>query len=76
MDDYRDLVAASLTLACAGIMLVAGQLYLEHRATHSPGHQVVSPLQPQRSPALISRAPSPGANTAGPRQEAEKNRAG
>ena len=30
MDDYRDLVTVSLALVCAGIMLVAGQLYIEH----------------------------------------------
>jgi hypothetical protein len=30
MQDYRDLVAVGLALVCAGIMLVGGQLYIEH----------------------------------------------
>lgn len=30
MQDYRDLVAVGLALVCAGLMLVGGQLYIEH----------------------------------------------
>ncbi len=52
MDDYSDVVRASLTLVCAGIMLVAGQLYIENRSTH-PGQRSAEDGQP----ALISRAP-------------------
>jgi hypothetical protein len=75
MDDYRDLVTASLVLVCAGIMLVAGQLFIEHHPT--PAHRPLEwPQQPQTSPALISHAPLPHENTTEPRQGAEKNRTG
>lgn len=72
MDDYRDLVTVSLTLLCAGIMLVAGQLYIEHHPIQA-SRPVDSPRQP---PALISHAPSSRENTTEPRQGVEKNRAG
>lgn len=77
MDDYRDLVTASLTLMCAGIMLVAGQLYIEHHPM-----QAIRPVDsPQQSPALISHAPSSDQNashatTIEPRQGVENSRAG
>jgi hypothetical protein len=74
MDDYRDLVTVSFAAACAGIMLVAGELYIEQRATDPPGHQVETP-QPQSSPALISRAPA-YENSTEPRQAVEKKRTG
>ncbi|MDD1526456.1 hypothetical protein C7U92_03825 [Bradyrhizobium sp. WBOS7] len=32
MDNYRDLVSAALALLCAGVMLVAGHLFIEWRA--------------------------------------------
>lgn len=48
MDDYRDLVTAAFGLACAGVMLVAGQLYLEHRAK----------LGDEQIPMSIRRAPA------------------
>ncbi|MBW7971018.1 hypothetical protein [Bradyrhizobium sp. BR 10289] len=75
MDDYRDLVTASLALVCAGIMLVAGQLYIEQH----PGllnRPVEPPQQPQTSPALISHAPAPQENAADPHRRVEKNRTG
>lgn len=53
MDDCSDIVTASLTLLSAGIMLVAGQIYLENYPTH-PTH----PSRQDGQPALISRAPS------------------
>lgn len=74
MDDYRDLVTAGLTLMCAGIMLVAGQLYIEHHPA-----QAIRPVDsPQQSPALISHAPSADENAShetatDPRQDVEKN---
>jgi hypothetical protein len=72
MDDYRDLVTVSLTLLCAGIMLVAGQLYIE-RYPMQANRPVDSPRQP---PALISHAAPPHENMTEPRQGVEKNRAG
>ncbi|MCC8955163.1 hypothetical protein H8B02_17440 [Bradyrhizobium sp. Pear77] len=56
MDDYRDLVAAAFGLACAGVMLVAGELYLEHRAMHAEVRQV----QPSVEKAQGSRVASSG----------------
>src|SRR5438874_1126047 len=35
MDDYRDLVGTSLALLCAGVMLVAGRLFLEREAANA-----------------------------------------
>ncbi|WP_407184667.1 hypothetical protein [Bradyrhizobium centrosematis] len=35
MDNYRDLVSAALALFCAGVMLVAGHLFIEWRARHA-----------------------------------------
>ncbi|WP_285807271.1 hypothetical protein [Bradyrhizobium sp. 62B] len=32
MDNYRDLVSAALTLFCAGVIMVAGHLFIEWRA--------------------------------------------
>jgi hypothetical protein len=73
MDDYRDLVAAGLTLVCAGIMLVAGQLYIEQRAANQLTREVESPQAPRTSPAFISRAPSPHEDSPEPRQGLKKN---
>ncbi len=70
MDDYRDLVSVSLALLCAGIMLVAGQLYLEHGTAHPPNN---APGAPEISSPMVSRAPSPRPNTVEPRQAADKN---
>jgi hypothetical protein len=75
MDDYRDLVTVSLLLLCAGIMLVAGQLYLEQNPTLL-NHPVDLPEQPQTSPALISHAPSPQQNATDPHQGVKNNRTG
>ena len=69
MDDYSDLVTTSLTLLCAGIMLVAGQLYIENRSTH-PGQQ----SRQDGQPALVSSAPSSTAARVEPRR-AKKRRA-
>lgn len=75
MDDYRDLVTVSLTLVCAGILLVAGQLYIEqHPALLN--HPVELPEQPQSSPALLSHAPLPQENATDPHQGAKKSRTG
>ncbi|WP_128924302.1 hypothetical protein [Bradyrhizobium guangxiense] len=35
MDNFRDLVSAVLALFCAGVMLVAGHLWIEWRARHA-----------------------------------------
>lgn len=72
MDDYRDVVAASLTLLCAGIMLVAGQLYLEYGAAPVSGNRVDRPGG-LGSPSLISRAPSVKEKSSEPRADAGKN---
>ena len=50
MDDYRDLVTAALALLCAGIMLVAGQLYVEHRAPDFGRKEIETPAQPAPPP--------------------------
>ena len=76
MDDYRDLVIVGLALVCAGIMLVAGQLYIERRGTYPPGIQVGSPQKPQERPALISRARQPHENTNELQEGTNKNPAG
>lgn len=70
MDDYRDLVGVSLVLLCAGITLVAGQLYLEHRAAHPPNN---APGAPEISSPMVSRVPSPRPNTAEPPQAPDKS---
>ncbi|MCG2641425.1 MULTISPECIES: hypothetical protein [Bradyrhizobium] len=75
MDDYRDLVTVSLTLVCAGVMLVTGQLYLEQHPTLL-NHPVEQPEQPQTPPALISRAPLPQENATDPHQGVKNNRNG
>lgn len=75
MDDYSDLVTASLALVCAGIMLVAGQLYIE-QSTNPLRNGVELPPGSQASPALISRAPSPEEKTSQPRREPAKERHG
>lgn len=75
MDDYRDLVTVSLALVCAGVMLVAGQLYLEQHPTLL-NRPIDLPQQPQTSPALISHAPLPQENATDPHQGAQKNRTG
>jgi hypothetical protein len=54
MDDYRDLVTVSLVLLCAGIMLVAGQLYIEHHATSFEREGIETPSPPP----MVSRAPT------------------
>lgn len=69
MDDYSDVVTASLTLVCAGIMLVAGQLYIVDHTTHA-SHQ----SRQDARPALISSAPSSPAWPIAPRR-AQKQRA-
>lgn len=73
MDDYRDLVAASLTLLCAGIMLVAGLLYLEYGAAPVPGNKVDRPGG-SGSPPLIARPPSMNEEFSEPRVDAGKKR--
>ena len=56
MDDYRDLVTAALVLLCAGIMLVAGQLYVEHYAPDFGRKGIETPAQPA-APPMVSHAP-------------------
>lgn len=56
MDDYRDLVTVSLALLCAGIVLVAGQLYIEHRARDAGPKEIERPVQPG-APPMVSHAP-------------------
>ncbi|QQO18391.1 hypothetical protein JJB99_20350 [Bradyrhizobium diazoefficiens] len=56
MDDYRDLVTVSLALLCAGVMLVAGQLYIEHRATDAAPKTIETPVQPG-PPPMVSHTP-------------------
>lgn len=73
MDDYRDLVIVSLTLLCAGIMLVAGQLYIEHYP--APANRSLD-QPPRASPALISHAPSADENTTETRRGLDRNSAG
>jgi len=75
MDDYRDLVTVSLALVCAGIMLVAGQLYIEQHPTLL-NRPVELPQQLQTSPALISHAPLPKENATDPHQAVKKNGTG
>jgi hypothetical protein len=70
MDDYRDLVSVSLTLLCAGIILVAGQLYLQYRTAHPPGS---APGAPQISAPMVSRAPSPQQDPAERQQGRDKS---
>ncbi|RXH41317.1 hypothetical protein [Bradyrhizobium zhanjiangense] len=44
MDNYRDIIAAAMALACAGVMLISGQLYLEYRARQFDGaRQIQAP---------------------------------
>jgi hypothetical protein len=76
MDDYSDLVTASLALLCAGIMLVAGQLTIEHSATNAPRKGVEMPPRSGASPAMISRAPSSEEKAPELRREPEKKRHG
>ncbi|WP_439392439.1 hypothetical protein ACRQ5Q_23175 [Bradyrhizobium sp. PMVTL-01] len=52
MDDYRDLVTVGLALLWAGIMLVAGQLYLEHRSTNSE-REIETPARPEPPPMVL-----------------------
>ncbi|WP_409189466.1 hypothetical protein [Bradyrhizobium sp. RDM4] len=70
MDDYRDLMGISLVLLSAGIMLVAGELYLDHRMAHPPND---APGAPEISSPMVSHAPSPHQNAAEPRQAAGKS---
>jgi hypothetical protein len=59
MDDYRDLVSAGLALLCAGIMLVAGHLFLEWQAKRADaGTQIESPRNSGQPPALLSNSSS------------------
>ncbi|QQN67508.1 hypothetical protein JIR23_16950 [Bradyrhizobium diazoefficiens] len=56
MDDYRDLVTVGFALLCAGIMLVAGQLYIEHRAPDFGRREIETPVQPG-PPPMVSHTP-------------------
>ncbi|WP_157083817.1 hypothetical protein ACNJX9_04970 [Bradyrhizobium sp. DASA03076] len=58
MDDYRDLVTAALVLFFAGLILVAGQLYLEHSTRQDPGTEIELRHVPTSSPILSSRGSS------------------
>lgn len=70
MDDYRDIVVASLTLLCAGIMLVAGQLYLDHGAAPVPINEVSRPGSGNAPPPQLSHAPSTKEKLNEPRADA------
>jgi hypothetical protein len=62
--DYRDHITAAFGLACAGAMLVVGQLYLEHGA----GHEDVQQTQPsvrKPPPPVVSSGKDQEGNTAG-----------
>lgn len=75
MDDYRDLVTFSFCLVCAGIMLVAGQLYVQHHPIHAS--EPVEPLaQLQSTPNLVARGQSEHDNTTEPRKGTEKKPTG
>ncbi|MDA9436097.1 hypothetical protein [Bradyrhizobium sp. CCBAU 51627] len=58
MDDCRDLVTVSLVLLCAGIMLVAGQLYIERHAPDFGRKEIETPAQPA-PPPMVSHALQP-----------------
>lgn len=73
MDDYRDLVAASLALVCAGVMLVAGQLYIEHRPSHPPSKSIEAPPGPG-APPMVSHGPSLREKMTEPRENGVKER--
>ena len=56
MDNYRDLVSAALALFCAGVMLVAGHLFIEWRARHAdPGMGLDAPKSDDPPSPVISR---------------------
>ena len=76
MDDYRDLVTVSLVLACAGFMLVAGQLYIEHSGGFPSARETEAPASPATSPALISRAPPAQENLTKPGQALDNEHQG
>ena len=58
MDDYRDLVTIALALFLAGVMLVAGQLYLEHGSRQDLGKEIELRRGPTSSPVASSRVPT------------------
>ena len=55
MDDYRDLMTVALVLFFAGLILVVGQLYLEHSTRQDLGTEIELPHVPTLSPILSSR---------------------
>jgi hypothetical protein len=59
MDDYRDLVSASLALLCAGVMLVAGQLFIEWQARHAASGVTIEAPADQPSSPMSSNDASP-----------------
>lgn len=46
MDDYRDLMTVALVLFFAGLILVVGQLYLEHSTRQDLGTEIELPHVP------------------------------
>ena len=55
MDNYRDLVSAALALFCAGVMLVAGHLFIQWRARDgNPGMGMETPKSEDLPSPLIS----------------------
>lgn len=66
MDDYRDLVTVALVLFCAGIMLVVGQLYIEHRAPDLGRKPIETPTQPGPAPMVLH---TPGQKVSQPVQD-------
>ncbi|MDE5443079.1 hypothetical protein FXV83_23340 [Bradyrhizobium hipponense] len=62
MDDYRDLVRAGLALFCAGMMLVAGHLFIEWQAKRADAGIKIEPSRRGGSPlpSISSSSPSIG----------------
>ncbi|WIW44468.1 hypothetical protein ML401_23585 [Bradyrhizobium sp. 62B] len=59
LDNYRDLVSAALALFCAGVMLVAGHLWIEWRARQAdPGLEMeVRQSEEDRLPVISNGLP-------------------
>lgn len=74
MDDYRDLTTAALVLFFAGVMLVAGQLYLEHSTREDLGKEIELPHAPASSPVLSSNVPTTSSKMTEPRVNPAKKR--
>jgi hypothetical protein len=65
MDDYRDLITAAFGLACAGAVLVVGQLYLERGARHGDVQQIQLSVRKPSPPPVVSSGKDPKSNAPG-----------